>query len=65
MSKSLGNVIDPLAITDGRSFEELIEEVSNGNLSEKEQKVAKQSIQAEFHKGIELHGRLQLNQALI
>jgi valyl-tRNA synthetase len=36
MAKSLGNVIDPLWVIDGKTLNELIEEVKCGNLDEKE-----------------------------
>ena len=36
MSKSLGNVIDPLEVINGCTLESLIEKIENGNVSEKE-----------------------------
>ena len=36
MSKSLGNVIDPLEIIDGTTLENLIQKIRDGNLPKKE-----------------------------
>jgi valyl-tRNA synthetase len=42
MSKSLGNVIDPLEIIDGIGLDKLIEKLKAGNLDPKEVKRAEQ-----------------------
>jgi len=36
MSKSLGNVVDPLEIIEGTSLDSLIEKINSGNLDKKE-----------------------------
>ena len=52
MSKSLGNVIDPLEVIHGCSLEKLQERLDGGNLPEKEVARAKKNNQLEFPKGI-------------
>ena len=52
MSKSLGNVIDPLEVIDGCSLRSLQERLEAGNLSEQEIKRAKKANEQEFPEGI-------------
>lgn len=52
MSKSLGNVIDPLEVINGCSLETLIKKLYEGNLPEKEIKVAEKSQRDDFPEGI-------------
>jgi valyl-tRNA synthetase len=52
MSKSLGNVIDPLEVIYGCSLESLQQRLEGGNLPEKEVIRAKQANEAEFPDGI-------------
>lgn len=52
MSKSLGNVIDPIWVMEGRSLEYLIESLKVGNLDSKELKKASEGMKADYPKGI-------------
>ncbi|TBU19050.1 valyl-tRNA synthetase [Ordospora colligata] len=52
MSKSLGNVIDPIFVIDGCSLNELIATMKSGNLDEKEVKVAEAALRKDFPNGI-------------
>jgi len=52
MSKSLGNVIDPLDVIDGISLEELHNMLMEGNLPEKEIEKAKAGQKSDFPDGI-------------
>jgi valyl-tRNA synthetase len=52
MSKSLGNVVDPLDIIDGITLEELHTKLQNGNLDPKEISRAKDYQKSAFPKGI-------------
>ncbi|XP_051991627.1 valine--tRNA ligase, mitochondrial-like isoform X1 [Xyrauchen texanus] len=52
MSKSLGNVIDPLDVISGVSLERLQEKVREGNLDPGEMVVAKEAQKKDFPKGI-------------
>jgi valyl-tRNA synthetase len=52
MSKSLGNVIDPLEVIRGASLEDLIQKLTLGNLPEKEVKKAEKLQRKEFPEGI-------------
>ncbi|GBG27752.1 Valine--tRNA ligase, partial [Hondaea fermentalgiana] len=52
MSKSLGNVIDPLHVMDGVSLETLQDGVRQGNLAASEVKRALKSLEQEFPQGI-------------
>ena len=52
MSKSLGNVIDPLEIIDGCTLEHLLVKLDNSNLTPKEIQRSKQQKQLEFPTGI-------------
>jgi len=52
MSKSLGNVIDPLEVIDGISLEDLQKKLLEGNLPEKEIEKAKKGQEQDFPDGI-------------
>ncbi|KAK3524786.1 hypothetical protein QTP86_005463 [Hemibagrus guttatus] len=52
MSKSLGNVIDPLDVISGVSLERLQEKVMEGNLDTREREVALEAQKKDFPKGI-------------
>ncbi|KAB5517774.1 hypothetical protein PHYPO_G00171030 [Pangasianodon hypophthalmus] len=52
MSKSLGNVIDPLDVISGVSLERLQEKVMEGNLDAREKTVALEAQRKDFPKGI-------------
>ncbi|KAG9279630.1 valine-tRNA ligase, mitochondrial [Astyanax mexicanus] len=52
MSKSLGNVIDPLDVISGVSLERLQEKVTEGNLDPKEKAVAMEAQRKDFPNGI-------------
>ncbi|CAD8124442.1 unnamed protein product [Paramecium sonneborni] len=52
MSKSLGNVIDPLEIIDGTSLDNLIQKIKEGNLSQEEVERAIDQKKKEFPNGI-------------
>lgn len=52
MSKSLGNVIDPLEVINGCSLESLQERLEGGNLPAKEVERAKKANELEFPEGI-------------
>ena len=52
MSKSLGNVIDPLQVIRGASLEELIQALKDGNLSEKELNRCMNEKKKEFPEGL-------------
>uniref|UniRef100_A0A6Q2Z4X3 Valine--tRNA ligase, mitochondrial n=1 Tax=Esox lucius TaxID=8010 RepID=A0A6Q2Z4X3_ESOLU len=52
MSKSLGNVIDPLDVISGISLERLQEKVKEGNLDPRESVVAMEAQSKDFPKGI-------------
>ncbi|WUR05148.1 valine-tRNA ligase (VARS1) [Vairimorpha necatrix] len=56
MSKSLGNVIDPLHIIEGASLEDLLENMRSGNLSKENQKSAEEIIKKDYPNGIECCG---------
>jgi valyl-tRNA synthetase len=53
MSKSLGNVIDPLDVRDGVSLQTLLDKVAGSNLDEKEIVKASEATKRDFPKGIE------------
>lgn len=69
MSKSKGNVVDPLHVINGVSLEHLLEETKkyykNGVLNEEEFKTASQSIKKLFPKGIPECGADALRLALL
>jgi len=52
MSKSLGNVIDPIEVIDGISLEDLNKKLQEGNLPEKEIEKAKKGQAADYPDGI-------------
>ncbi|PFH31202.1 valyl-tRNA synthetase [Besnoitia besnoiti] len=56
MSKSKGNVIDPLEVISGISLADLQAKLHQGNLPEKEIKRAEEVLKKEFPKGIEACG---------
>ncbi|KEP64267.1 UNVERIFIED_CONTAM: valyl-tRNA synthetase [Hammondia hammondi] len=56
MSKSKGNVIDPLEVISGISLQDLQAKLHKGNLPEKEIKRAEEVLKKEFPKGIEACG---------
>ncbi|KAF8337423.1 tRNA synthetases class I-domain-containing protein [Cantharellus anzutake] len=64
MSKSLGNVIDPLDVIQGISLEDLHKKLSEGNLDEKEIAKAKAGQKKDFPKGIPQCGTDALRFAL-
>ncbi|XP_062265343.1 valine--tRNA ligase, mitochondrial isoform X1 [Platichthys flesus] len=64
MSKSLGNVIDPLDVIHGVSLERLQEKVMEGNLDHREQLVAIEAQRKDFPKGIPQCGTDALRFAL-
>jgi valyl-tRNA synthetase len=64
MSKSLGNVIDPIDVIQGLSLEKLHEKLYEGNLDEKEIAKAKEGQKKDFPKGIPQCGTDALRFAL-
>ncbi|KAM4539406.1 valine--tRNA ligase, mitochondrial isoform 2-T2 [Odontesthes bonariensis] len=64
MSKSLGNVIDPLDVIHGVSLQRLQEKVKEGNLDPREQLVAMEAQRKDFPKGIPQCGTDALRFAL-
>lgn len=64
MSKSLGNVIDPVDVIQGLSLEALHEKLHEGNLDEREILKAKQGQKKDFPKGIPQCGTDALRFAL-
>lgn len=52
MSKSLGNVIDPLYVIDGIELQEMIENLQKGNLDPREVKRATDALKKDFPNGI-------------
>uniref|UniRef100_A0A3P9J7E0 Valine--tRNA ligase n=1 Tax=Oryzias latipes TaxID=8090 RepID=A0A3P9J7E0_ORYLA len=64
MSKSLGNVIDPLDVIQGVSLQRLQEKVKEGNLDPREQLVAMEAQKKDFPKGIPQCGTDALRFAL-
>ncbi|KAM1253883.1 hypothetical protein FF1_041847 [Malus domestica] len=65
MSKSLGNVIDPLEVINGITLEGLHQRLLEGNLDPKELTVAKEGQVKDFPKGIEECGADALRFALV
>jgi len=64
MSKSLGNVIDPIDVVEGASLEMLHEQLLSGNLPPKEIEIAKKGQKADFPNGIPQCGTDALRFAL-
>lgn len=64
MSKSLGNVIDPIEVIEGRTLEQLLQRLQASNLSAKELKLAKLNISKDLPNGIERCGADALRMAL-
>ena len=56
MSKSLGNVILPEYVIDGRELQDLLQDLKSGNLSDKELKRSLRETKKEFPKGIQACG---------
>lgn len=52
MSKSLGNVLDPVSIIDGVSLETLASQLEGGNLDPKEVAKAREAQKKDYPKGI-------------
>lgn len=65
MSKSLGNVIDPLDVQKGITLDALHEKLKQGNLAEKEIGVATKYQKKAFPKGIPECGADALRMALV
>ncbi|KAK6047965.1 hypothetical protein COOONC_14530, partial [Cooperia oncophora] len=65
MSKSLGNVIDPLDVVDGISREKMIERIERSNLSKEEIEAATSAISIHFPEGIARAGPDALRFALL
>ncbi|VDO56367.1 unnamed protein product [Onchocerca flexuosa] len=65
MSKSLGNVIDPMDIVDGISIQKMLERLDKSFLSEIEKKGAADSLRSRFPGGISRHGPDALRFALL
>lgn len=56
MSKSLGNVIDPLEVINGCTLEEMLEKIRHGNLDRSEVEKASQGKRQDFPDGIPMCG---------
>ncbi|KAL6641285.1 hypothetical protein ACP70R_019466 [Stipagrostis hirtigluma subsp. patula] len=65
MSKSLGNVIDPVDVINGITLEDLQKKLEGGNLDSKELKTAKEGQERDFPSGIPECGTDALRFALI
>ncbi|KAI5191371.1 valyl-tRNA synthetase [Nematocida sp. AWRm77] len=65
MSKSKGNVIDPVDVISGTTLEKLLERVRNGNLSEAEVSKACRALAQEYPQGIEACGSDALRFSLL
>jgi len=65
MSKSLGNVIDPLDLVDGAKLDELKKRILQSNLSEKEKKTSIQNQEKLYPNGIEAVGSDSTRLALL
>ncbi|PRP73203.1 hypothetical protein PROFUN_03517 [Planoprotostelium fungivorum] len=52
MSKSLGNVIDPIQVIEGRTFHQLLHTLKTGNVTRSELQTAEEIMQGEFPNGI-------------
>ncbi|KAL3081809.1 hypothetical protein niasHT_034000 [Heterodera trifolii] len=56
MSKSLGNVVDPLDIIRGAGIEEMVERVNSSNLPSEEKAVAEADLRKRFPRGMRHNG---------
>ncbi|XP_028756346.1 valine--tRNA ligase, mitochondrial 1 [Neltuma alba] len=65
MSKSLGNVVDPIEVINGISLEGLHKRLEEGNLDPKELAIAKEGQKKDFPNGIEECGADALRFALV
>ncbi|OAG29486.1 valyl-tRNA synthetase [Nematocida displodere] len=65
MSKSKGNVIDPVDVISGTTLKSLIERLHSGNLSEEEVKKATKALSEEYPQGIEACGSDALRFSLL
>ncbi|VDM96983.1 unnamed protein product [Thelazia callipaeda] len=65
MSKSIGNIIDPMDVIDGISIQKMLERLNESNISEVEKKTASISLQSRFPKGIRRCGPDALRFALL
>lgn len=65
MSKSLGNVIDPVAVMEGITLEALQESLKAGNLDETEYEIASKNQRLSFPHGIPECGADALRFSLI
>ncbi|KAF2772112.1 hypothetical protein EJ03DRAFT_267349 [Teratosphaeria nubilosa] len=65
MSKSLGNVIDPVDIMDGISIDDMVAKLKTGNLSPKEVERAEANQRKQFKDGIDECGADALRYSLI
>lgn len=65
MSKSLGNVIDPMSLIEGQSLEALKETLHQGNLSREELARATKELTATYPEGIRTYGADALRFALV
>ncbi|KAL9115222.1 MAG: hypothetical protein Q9227_001016 [Pyrenula ochraceoflavens] len=65
MSKSLGNVIDPVDVIDGIALESLLDKLSQGNLDPKELTTATKYQKTSFPKGIPECGADALRMSLV
>ncbi|KAK3133783.1 hypothetical protein QOZ80_6AG0540990 [Eleusine coracana subsp. coracana] len=65
MSKSLGNVVDPLDVINGMTLDGLLKQLEEGNIDPKELKIAKEGKEKDFPDGIAECGTDALRFALI
>jgi valyl-tRNA synthetase len=65
MSKSLGNVVDPLEVINGATLEDLLKRLEEGNLDPNELIIAREGKKKDFPDGIAECGTDALRFALI
>jgi len=65
MSKSLGNVIDPLEVIDGCSLQTLLDKLYNSNLEDKEIEESSKVYAKDFPNGIQECGSDALRMGLL
>ena len=65
MSKSLGNVVDPLEVINGTTLEDLLKRLEEGNLDPNELEIAREEKKKDFPDGIPECGTDALRFALI